>query len=338
MTAPTGQMALELPCHRCGYDLRAQPQDGKCPECEASVAESQRLSAIPLRPAWRDADPRWRRRILAGAWILVLVPLMDALKALDWAASVPVPNVLGYGAVRTLDQTILSVMGVWSSLLFCMGVVLLFSKERGRRRSPLDWTRRWGVGCSYVALLLSVTPVLFMAALVSVGIAAIFLSMPLKYQPAVTRWFVEMSTGYLRYGAYPSDNAGAVLVAFSSIAMALACIPLFDALRSSGPKSLAAILLAPLTLFSLMYLAQVGQYGLGLAYMAPSDIFRHRSYFWPELLVAKLVGGQPPGVNVSGSPLSALEEATKWCIVLTIAVCAGFTIARLLWGGPLPNS
>ena len=70
----TGTSA-DLPCHRCGYDLRAHPPDGQCPECGASVAESRRLAAIPLRPAWRDSDPRWRRRILAGAWVLVLLPL-----------------------------------------------------------------------------------------------------------------------------------------------------------------------------------------------------------------------------------------------------------------------
>ena len=43
--------------------------------------------------------------MLAGTWVLVLLPLMDALNAFGWASHVPVPNVLGYGAVRTLDET-----------------------------------------------------------------------------------------------------------------------------------------------------------------------------------------------------------------------------------------
>src|SRR3954469_9898860 len=109
MTAiiPTDATAAEIPCQRCGYDLRAHPPDGLCPECGASVTEARRLAAIPLRPAWRDSDPRWRRRMLAGMWILVLLPLMDALKAFGWASRLPGPTVLDYrGTVRTLDETL----------------------------------------------------------------------------------------------------------------------------------------------------------------------------------------------------------------------------------------
>ena len=196
---------------------------------------------------------------------------MDALQDFGWASSVPVPTVFDFrGTVRTLDETLLCYLGVYQPLIFCIGVVLLFSNERGRRRGRLDWTRRWGVICSYVVLLLSAAQVLFIAALVLAGIAAIFQSMPPKYQPAVTQLFVDVSTFYLRYGPYPKNIAGVVLVAFSSIAILLACIPLFDALRSSGSKRAAAILLAPLALFSLMHLAQVGRYCLGFS-SATSD-------------------------------------------------------------------
>src|SRR5688500_4710590 len=128
MTAHTAEMSADLACHRCGYDLRAHPQDGKCPECGESVAEARRLAAIPRRPAWWDSDPRWRRRMLAGAWILVLTPLLDALIAFKWASSVPVPTVFDFrGTVRTLDDTLLCFGGVYEPLVFCIGVVLLFS-------------------------------------------------------------------------------------------------------------------------------------------------------------------------------------------------------------------
>src|SRR3982751_830079 len=90
MTAHTAEICADLPCHSCGYDLRAHPQDGQCPECGASVAESRRLAAIPRRPAWRDADPRWRRRMIAGAWILVLLPLTNVLQRFGWTSGVPV--------------------------------------------------------------------------------------------------------------------------------------------------------------------------------------------------------------------------------------------------------
>src|SRR5688500_13194134 len=126
MTAHVAEISAELKCHLCGFDLRAHPESGKCPECGASVAESRRLAAIPRRPAWRDSDPRWRRRMLAGAWVLVLVPLMEALTAYGWAANVPMPAVFEIGgAVRTLDETFLGY--VCPAIVFCIGLVLLFS-------------------------------------------------------------------------------------------------------------------------------------------------------------------------------------------------------------------
>jgi hypothetical protein len=258
--------------------------------------------------------------MLAGAWVLVLLPLMDALTMLGWAARVPVPNVFGYGAVRTLDETLLHNLNLYPPIVFCIGMVLLFSKERGRRRGQLDWTRRWGVLCSYVVSLLSATQVLFICALVSTGIAALFLYMPAKYQPGVTPLFVNVSAAYLRYGPYPTYKSGFVLVAFSSIVVLLACIPLFDALRSSGPKRVAAILLAPLALFSLLNLAQAGRYYLGFSSWTSADVNAFAVYFRPQLLVGPIAGVQTY-LSASGSELGAfVVEAAKWCIVLTIAI------------------
>ncbi len=337
-------MADDLSCDFCGYDLRAQPEDGTCPECGGSVAQSRRLAAIPRRPAWRDSDPRWRRRVLAGAWVLASVPVVEAIKALGWAARMPVPNVFGFpGTVRTLDETFAFTLGVYEPLAFCVGVALLCAKERGRRGRPrLDWTRRWGVLCAYVTLLLSAAPVLFIGALVLAGISALFLAMPLEHQPGVTQLLVTLSTGYMWYGPQPKAVASLVVVASSSLAVLLACVPLFDALRSTGAKRAAgaaraagnsraaraaAILLAPLALFAVMHLAQAGRYGLGFSNVSPADVDRYAVYFSPELLVgviARLATGQP----VPGSVLGAsFVDAAKWCIVLAIAVW--LTVARL---------
>ena len=321
MTAPTDEMSAELPCHSCGYDLRAHPPDGKCPECGGSVAESRRLAAIPRRPAWRDSDARWRRRMHAGAWLLVLLPLMDMLKAFDWVSSVSVPAVFEFGGnVRTLDNTYLCNRRVYQMVVYCMGVVLLFSKERGRRRSSLDWTRRWGVLCSYVVLLLSAVQVLFITALVLAGISALFLSMPPRYQPGVTQLFIDLSAAYLRYGPYPKEASYIAYIAFSSIVILLACIPLFDALRSSGPKRLAAILLAPLALFSLIHLAQAGRYCLGFSDETSIDSYWLGAYFQPQFLVSH-IAGVPLEWGAPEADFSVFHtEATKWCIVLTVAV------------------
>src|SRR4051794_7744736 len=109
MKATVDPLPVEPPCHRCGYDLRGQASDGACPECGEPVAESRRVAATPRRPAWRESDPRWRRRVLAGVWILVLVPLMDALRVSGLASHVPVPNLLltSYDPPRTLEGTLI---------------------------------------------------------------------------------------------------------------------------------------------------------------------------------------------------------------------------------------
>jgi hypothetical protein len=89
--------------------------------------------------------------MLAGAWVLVLLPGMDALQKSGWTSEITAPAVFEIrGAFRPLDDTFLCVMRVYPQVLFCIGVALLFSAERGRRRSNLDWTRRWGVFCRYV--------------------------------------------------------------------------------------------------------------------------------------------------------------------------------------------
>jgi hypothetical protein len=327
------EMPAELPCHRCGYDLRAHPPDGKCPECEASVAESRRLAAVPRRPAWRDSDPRWRRRVLAGAWVLVFLPLMDALDLFDWSSRVPVPVLFDYrGVVHTLDDTLASSPGVYAPLAFCVGMALLFSKERGRRRSRMDWTRRWGVLCSYVVLFLSAVQVLSIAALVLAGISALFISIPPKYQPPATQWFINLSTAYLRHGPYPKDISFIVLVAFSSITVGQACIPLYTALRSSGPKWLAALLVFPLVLFALMHLERAARLGLEGTGVTGADVYPFTVYFSPRLPLSTLAGSPPirwiwpsPGDLPAGS---LTIEAAKWCIVLAIALW--LSIAQLM--------
>ena len=317
MTTAPADASPGLTCHRCGYDLRAHPHDASCPECGASVAEARRWAAVPLRPAWHDADPRWRRRVLAGVWALVLLPLMDAMQAFGWAERVPVPTVYdSWGTVHTLADTLVGSWGVYTPIVFCVGVVLLFTRERGRRPLRLDWTSRWGVLCSYVVLLLSAAQYLLLVALVTCGMAAVFHSMPVSQQPGVTHGMAQFSSIYLRYGPAPTDNADAVLTAFSSVTVLLACVPLFDALRSSGPPRVAAVLLAPLALFALMHLAQAGRHYLGLS----SEMLANYVYFWPAPLAGRL-GGRSVGFIVQGSMWSLyVVEATKWCILLVVAV------------------
>jgi hypothetical protein len=319
-SAPPIDLPTAIPCHRCGYDVRAQSADGRCPECGAAVAESRRLAAIPRRPVWRDSDPRWRRRMLAGVWVLVLVPVMAVLRSLQWSTLIPVPTFYDVQCGQVLDDSYITY--VYAYLTFCIGMVLLFSKERNRQPSRLDWTRRWGVINSYGVLVLGIPTYAFITALVVVGIAALCLSMPLRHQPAMTLWFVKAGTGYIHYGPYPGRLADAALIAFSSIVVLLACVPLFNALRSSGPKVLAAMLLAPLALTSVVLVAYAVLYALNLYPSSPRWLEERCFYFDPEPL-AKAVA------DLSGSSLDrdVMAEAAKWFACLGIAIW--LTIAQI---------
>lgn len=267
--------------------------------------------------------------MLAGAWMLVLMPLMDLLLKFESTANLRVPTVFDFRGDLTLGTTFLSTFFVYQSLVFCMGMVLLFSRERGRRDGRLDWTRRWGVLCSYIVLLLCAVNILLITALVTAGIGAIFLSIPLRYQPGVTQLFVDASFAYLRYGPYPRDICGAVLVGFSSSAVLLACMQFFNALRSSGPRWLSAILLLPLAMFSLMNLVLAGRSCCfspssgpgGFPSEIAGEVYSLGLYFRPGTLVSYMFDEQPMFVFIAPTTLgSFIVEATKWSVVLAVAV------------------
>lgn len=267
--------------------------------------------------------------MLVGAWALALLPVLGWSFRSGRASDVTVPAVLEIGrATRALHDTLLSHPFVYQPLIFCVGVVLLFSRERGRRRGRLDWTRRWGVVCSYASFALAAAEVLFLGGLVIAGLAAVCLSMPGAYRPGLTRFLVEASAACLLYGPHPGTASAVTLVVFSSLAVLLACAPLFDALRSAGSRKwAAAMLVAPLGLFALIHLGQVGvRYGFGRWGAwgpADADVFRYAVYFSPDLLLA---GAEKvwAGVTPEGWEFFALlMEAAKWGVVLAIAVWLG---------------
>jgi predicted RNA-binding Zn-ribbon protein involved in translation (DUF1610 family) len=299
-----------LQCDACGYDLRAHAADGKCPECGASVAESRRLAAIPRRPAWRDSDPRWRRRMLAGVWVLVLVPLMAVLEASGWTSRLALPTLFDFkNNPLTIRESFAFEFQTYDHFIFCIGVVLLFSKERNRRTDRLDWTRRWGVITSYGVFLLGIPRFAFITALVMTGLGALCMSMPLRYQPAVTPLFVNLGAGYIYYGPYPGPLVGASFPVFSSIVVMLACVSLFNALRSSGPKVQAALLLAPLFIASLAQLNDIVRYYLGFGSFNTRDTY-YPFYFNAQLLVN----------GFRSLSFRFIMEAAKWSACLAIAI------------------
>jgi hypothetical protein len=163
-----------------------------------------------------------------------------------------------------------------------------------------------------------------------VGISALFLRMPLRYQPGVTQLFVDVSTTYLRYGLYPKDISDVLLVGFSSTVILLACVPLLDALGSSGPRAGAIVLLVPLALFSVTGIAQAVQNWLGSNWQ---EIHRSELYFRPGALVEG-IAQLWAGLSVREFLLGVyFEEFAKWSIVFTIALWLSTAQFAAWWHG-----
>jgi hypothetical protein len=80
---------LDLPCYRCGYDLRGLTPPGRCPECghalEHSV-EAWRRRRAPLPPP----DEAWLARVRSGAWCsivtfgLLLATVLAVPQYVEW--------------------------------------------------------------------------------------------------------------------------------------------------------------------------------------------------------------------------------------------------------------
>lgn len=73
-TAPPAGVELDLPCYRCGYNVRGLAADGRCPECAAGVDETLRRDAAQRagRPMPLDeSDPRWVRTLARGSALML---------------------------------------------------------------------------------------------------------------------------------------------------------------------------------------------------------------------------------------------------------------------------
>jgi len=74
----------DVPCIKCGYNLRGLPRDRNCPECGTPVTRSapgDLLSAAD--PAWLSSVYRGQSRItIAGVLLLVTVPVVIAIDTL----------------------------------------------------------------------------------------------------------------------------------------------------------------------------------------------------------------------------------------------------------------
>lgn len=250
--------------------------------------------------------------MVAGLWLLVSLPWVSALLQSHWADQIYVPTFFHVQARQSLSNTFLPMLHPY--LPFCIGIVLLFSKERNRRAARLDVMRRWGVIGSYLILVLGIPPVAFITSLVISGIGALLQSLPRVQQPATTGLFVNVGTGYLFYGVHPSRLSDFALVVASNAIVLLACLPLYNAMRSSGSKAWAIALLTPLALVAAMQAASPILFALDLSGLTPRWIYCVPFFFDLASIIEIFSSVGRPDLGWS----FALESA-KWLACLAIA-------------------
>jgi hypothetical protein len=63
--APAGVVPMDVPCRKCGYNLRGLPVEGRCPECGIAVGLSTYGDLL------RYSDPTWLAKLRAGATLIL---------------------------------------------------------------------------------------------------------------------------------------------------------------------------------------------------------------------------------------------------------------------------
>ncbi|MEM1013244.1 MAG: hypothetical protein AAGI46_13625 [Planctomycetota bacterium] len=261
-----------LQCDRCGYDLRATDPDGVCPECGYAVADSIEAAKLPRRPAWRDSDPRWRRRMLAGCWVLALIPVPWLYFGFGLAERTPVPALFEYGMnSRRLEDTFF--FNIAPLLFFVIGCALLLSPERGRRKARVDGIRRWGVLSVYIVFIYNFFLDFLVVGLVGLGIASLLFSLPLEQQPWYSYPVAAISVFYIWYAPQGfSDLAFYTSYALSGFTVLFATPFLINALRSVFSKRRSWIALVLGCAIGFLALCQIASF--------PSLYFDHWSERW----------------------------------------------------------
>ena len=313
----------DLTCHECGYDLRAHSDDDVCPECGTSVSQSRAVAAVPRRPAWRDSDPRWRRRMLLGVWLIVLMPTVAVLNTLRLAEQIPIPSLIG--TVRSLDDTYFADGGVFAVVMFASGVAMLLSPERGRRQSGLDRAFPWGILGCYLVMLLTFVTLLVVPVLTLAGVSALFMSIPPAFQPEMTGLLATLSSGYLRFAPMPDVWSELLLATISTFVILLASVPIHAALRSTGLRVWAHLILVPVIGLGLIHLVRVAVVAIDGPRATNAFLGINHWYFHPWQLssgVGAIVRGGYSFASFHQPSTIAYfyPEVVKWGVFLLIAI------------------
>ena len=144
-----GRIDQDLPCLKCGYNLRTLRDDGQCPECGASVHESARL-------AWLCQHDRVWLRKLAGSTVWIGIAMIcfvsflsvGLLLAVSYHPPDEVVGVVGV-AVAVVGGLVTGLLGFWQITAPHRGGGI----RRGRVRRIARWTMAAGLAGLLLELL-----------------------------------------------------------------------------------------------------------------------------------------------------------------------------------------
>ena len=143
---PTGQLAQDIHCIHCGYNLRSLLPDQACPECGKPVAPSLRDDRL------RSSDPQWVRRLSVGM-ICVLLGGIFLLIDIFGLHDVRSRLMRSLGASQAVVSAVLAMLTLGVTVA---GVWLATSPEPGFAGTSASATWRWAARLLTAGFLLVV--------------------------------------------------------------------------------------------------------------------------------------------------------------------------------------
>jgi hypothetical protein len=109
--SPEGNVMIDIPCRKCGYNLRGLTMQGRCPECGMPVGISIQGDLLRFsNPRWLETLRRGVNLILAGIAIMVLLIIISILLQI---ARVNAGQVQALGGFLGLGSAALLIAGGW---------------------------------------------------------------------------------------------------------------------------------------------------------------------------------------------------------------------------------
>lgn len=153
---PAGQVADDIPCIHCNYNLRTLHLDAVCPECGSPVSLTVRADLL------RFSNPQWVERLARGTrWILNSICLAGIVTLFVAAVM-----------LVSINRDIPSISLWLRSATLCLGILIvpgclqITASEPGRQTDRLQSFARWSARLG-VIVMSCIWPVLARSAAVS---------------------------------------------------------------------------------------------------------------------------------------------------------------------------